>query len=196
MRTTRKAKAPKEPDEFEQLRRQRRRATFEESAASTRLRPLPTKFATEVWPEMGARMARYQAAEDQRIADERAALPTKPFAEMDAFEVIHAMASYDEPADYPTELERRIQYFVELPGERLTRSAKAALMEVTNIKQRIARGEREPWMVDRIAKLVQHRSETVAIAAAGLMLQEAYPPEELRPTREPPKPKKNRPLPS
>src|SRR5687767_5843908 len=109
MRTRAKTpKRPKEPDQFEQIRWQRRRETFEESAAQTRLRPLPTKFATEVWPKMDARMQAYQAAEDQRIADERAALPTKPFAEMDALEVIYAMASYDEPADYPLELERRI----------------------------------------------------------------------------------------
>ena len=179
-------------DAFERGHSERARAEIEQLAAGLRQRPLPTRFATEVVPEVGKMLAEYRAGEDRRMAAEQAGLPAKPFGEMNFYEVIFAMGSYDEPEDYPAELEERIQRFANIPLPKLSPSAQAALMEVVNLRQRIEGGEAAAWMVERLAELIHHRSPTVSVEAARVILDVGHPiVEEMRPTRSL-KPKKAR----
>jgi hypothetical protein len=182
---------PQVPDQAEIERRKRERAEMEDLALRTRQRPAPTKFATEVAPQIGEWLAEVQSREDQRIVDERAGLPTKPFGEMDYAETVGAMASYDEPKDYPLELEERIQRSVNDPPAKVSRAVQAALLEIVNIRQRAAAGQGELWMIERLRKLSEHRSSAVKLAAATCILEQLHPIEEMKPTREF-KPKKAR----
>lgn len=179
-----KPRKRKEPDRFELARRQQRRAEMEAMADRGRQRPLPTKFATEVAPKLGwTSDAELHAREDQRFADERAGRETKPFEEMDHFEILYAMPSYDGPEDYPAELEARIQRIVEEPPPKLSPSAQAALLEVLNLRQRLERCDGDPWIPRRLGELLRHRSPSIKWEAAKLILDVTHPPEEMRPTR-------------
>ena len=192
MRTRAKGKIP---DQFEIDRRARARAELEQLAANGRLRPKPTTFATEVVPALGERMVVYLQREDQRIADERAGRPTKPFAEMDGFEVIFAMSSYAGPSEYPPELERVVKKRSDQSLPRLSKTALERLAEINSIRLRLDAGEGEVWMAERLYQLMKKsRSPTVVVAAGRLIIEVAYPPEDLQPTVEPPAPKERGPV--
>lgn len=161
-----------EPDErFEAGRVKRARTDIEETVQGLRQRREPSAFAVSHAPQHAEKARQYQKREDERIADERAGRPTKPFAEMDGIEVFFAMASYPGPGHYPTDLEVIAQEMAERPVPELTATDQEALAEVVSLRQRVQAGERESWIVDRLRALAEHATPSVRVAAMGVSFQ-------------------------
>jgi hypothetical protein len=166
--TTRRSESD---ERFDAGRVKRARAEIEEMVQGLRQRREPSAFAIEHAPQEVERVREYQKREEQRIADERAGRPTKPFAEMDGLEVLFAMATYRGPGHYPHELEAIAQEMAERPVPELTVSDQEALGEVLSLRQRVEAGEREVWMAERLSELSKHPTNAVSAAAVGLWFQ-------------------------
>jgi len=182
------------PDANEVARRERVRAQLEEQAAIQRLRPLPSASFVADSPHLGEEMRQKRDREDQRLADERAGRPTKPFSEMDGFEIVFAMASYSGRAEYPPDLELELQAYAEQPSARLSKTALDSLAEINSLRQQLLGDEAETWMLDRAFAIMKaSRSTAVVTEAARLILEVCRPPEDLQPTVDPPTPTKRGP---
>ena len=161
-----------ESDErFEAARVKRARADIEETVQGLRQSWEPSAFAVKYVPQHAENARAYQRRENRRISDERAGIPTKPFAEMDGIEIFFAMASYAGPGHYPQDLEAVAQEMAERPVPQLTASDEEALGEVISIRRRVEAGERDARMVERLSELAEHPTPSVNVAAMGLWFQ-------------------------
>jgi hypothetical protein len=161
-----------DPDErFEAARVKRARTDIEETVEGLRQHREPSVFALKHAPQHAETARQYRKREEERIADERAGRPTKPFGDMDGIEVFFAMASYPGPGHYPTDLEVIAQEMAERPGPELTAADREALAEAVSLGQRVQAGERASAIVDRLRALAEHATPSVRVAAMGVSFQ-------------------------